>query len=66
MFIVKVKGVGNGLGFNSYPIDFTFTMNGLRSDWEDDEIKARAIRKAKDNSGCDSVTIKSISFEEVM
>lgn len=66
MIIVKVKGHVSGLGWNTYPFDFTFTMNGKREDWESDEIRARAFREAKKKSGSDEVRITMLAIEEVL
>lgn len=57
MVNVKVIGIGHGTNFISYGFDFSFTMSGHRTLWEMDEIKALAIRKAKDKTACNAVSL---------
>lgn len=64
---IKVKAVGHGLGYNRYPVEFEFSMNGSRDDWGDEdqlneEVNERAMRKAKDKTACNAVTIERLEI----
>lgn len=57
MLKVIVKGAGNGMGYNSYPASIEFFVSESADEYE---IKAKAIRRLRDATACDSVTIHTI------
>lgn len=64
---VNVKAVGHGLGYNKYPVVFSFKMN-VGENYADEEeelylIGSRVTREAKKKTCCDQVTISSYSFD---
>lgn len=65
MFKIKATGVGHGLGYNTYPVEVEFSINGKPSDYDDEDgfysIGARVLRKLKDKSACDHVS--NINYE---
>lgn len=56
---VKVKAVGHGFGYNRYPVEFHF----FTTEDDKDEIRGKAIRRAKDATACDCVTITEIDID---
>lgn len=63
MFTIKVKATGHGLSYNTYPVDFEFTMNGTPLDWDEDEIFRRARLNAQKKSACNSVTLEEVTWD---
>ena len=64
MMKITVKAVGYGLGYNTYHVEFSFTMNGTQDSWEDGEISRRIFNKARERTACDRVEIKETRIEE--
>lgn len=54
---VKARGMGFGSAYNSYPAEVEFFVDEYA---EDDEIRAKAIRKLKEKTACDKVAVTNI------
>lgn len=65
MIKVEVEAIGYGQGFNSYPVEFSFTMNGDEEDYEDGEIQARAFREAKNKTACNACALTSLRISRL-
>jgi hypothetical protein len=59
MNVIKVKGVGYGTGFNSYPCEFEMNIN-FDYDNHPEEVMLRAIYELKKRSACNYVKVFSI------
>lgn len=70
MIKVTVKAIGHGLGYNNYPVEFDFTLNGSVDDFENDDYEKDKLnqvtrKKAQRKTACNSVTILSTSLEDI-
>jgi hypothetical protein len=59
---VKVKGVGFGSSFNTYPVEFEFEVP---NHFSGDEIWHKAVALLKQKTACDSVRVTKV-WEEVV
>lgn len=61
---INVKAEGIGQGYNTYPVEFSFTINGYPEEWEEGELDRKVLWKAKDKTACNYVRIISVEVHE--
>lgn len=66
MMNIKVKAVGFGFNWTTYPVEFEFTMNGTQDSWEEGEIDRRIFSKVREKTACDKVEIKNVEITETV